>query len=109
MAWGFVFIAGVLEVGWALGLKLSEGFSRPYVSVVTVVTMILSFVMLAQGLKTIPVGTAYAVWTGIGVLGTTVFGMIFFSESRDVLRIGCLALILLGILGLRFLSPEGHG
>lgn len=71
-------------MGWAIGLKASEGFTRPYISIATVIMMILSFVVLAQGLKSLPVGTAYAVWTGIGVLGTAVLGMMFFNESRDI-------------------------
>jgi len=104
MAWVYVVIAGLLEVGWAVGLKMSDGFSRPLISIATVIGMILSFVVLAQGMKTLPVGTAYAVWTGIGVVGTAVFGMIYLGEAHDAVRVACLLMIFSGILGLRFFT-----
>lgn len=104
MAWIYVVIAGLLEVGWAIGLKMSDGFTRPWISVATVAGMILSFVILAQGMKTLPVGTAYAVWTGIGVMGTAIFGMIYLGEAHDAGRVACLLMIFLGILGLRLLT-----
>jgi quaternary ammonium compound-resistance protein SugE len=104
MAWVYVVIAGLLEVGWAIGLKMSDGFTRPWISVATVAGMILSFVILAQGMKTLPVGTAYAVWTGIGVIGTAVFGMIYLGEAHDSVRVACLLMIFSGILGLRFFT-----
>lgn len=107
MGWIYLVIAGLLEIGWALGLKVSEGLSRPLPAVLTAVTMIASFVVLAQAVKMIPIGTAYPVWTGIGAAGTAIFGMIYFGESRDALRIACIGLILLGTLGLKFLAQKG--
>lgn len=107
MAWVFVVSAGLLEVAWALGLKASEGFTRPWVSAATVAGMILSFVLLSQGMKSLPVGTAYTVWTGIGAVGSVAFGILWFGESRDPVRIACIGLIVLGMLGLKFLSREG--
>lgn len=104
MAWFFVVIAGVLEVVWALGLKSSEGFTRFWPSVMTVVVMIASFGFLAQGLKQIPVGTGYAVWTGIGAAGTALAGMVLFGESASAARLFCIALILTGIIGLKVFS-----
>lgn len=101
MAWFFIVVAGVLEVVWALGLKSSEGFTRFWPSVITVVVMIASFVFLAQGLKQIPVGTGYAVWTGIGAAGTALAGMVLFGESASAARLFCIALILTGIIGLK--------
>jgi quaternary ammonium compound-resistance protein SugE len=102
MAWINLFIAGLLEIGWAVGLKYTEGFTRLLPSVLTVLAMIASFALLAQALKTIPVGTAYAVWTGIGAAGTAIIGMMFLGESREVLRIVCIVLIIAGVLGLKF-------
>jgi quaternary ammonium compound-resistance protein SugE len=106
MAWLYIFIAGLLEVAWAIGLKYTQGFTRLWPSVWTVVGMILSFVVLAQGVKTLPVGTGYAVWTGIGAVGTAVFGIILFKESADPLRLVFLALIIVGIVGLKFSSTK---
>jgi quaternary ammonium compound-resistance protein SugE len=104
MAWIYLLIAGVLEIGWAIGLKYTEGFSRLWPSVWTIAAMIGSFSLLSEAIKTIPLGTGYAVWTGIGAAGTAVVGMAFFGESRDVLRILCLVLIVAGIVGLKFAS-----
>jgi quaternary ammonium compound-resistance protein SugE len=104
MAWIYLLIAGVLEIGWAIGLKYTEGFSRLWPSVWTIAAMIGSFSLLSEAIKTIPLGTGYAVWTGIGAAGTAVVGMAFFGESRDVLRILCLLLIVAGIVGLKFAS-----
>ena len=104
MAWVFLILAGLLEIGWAIGLKYSEGFSKPGISVVTVLTMIASFLLLAQALKTIPVGTGYAVWTGIGAAGTAIVGMAILGEPREVGRIVCVMLILSGVVGLKVLS-----
>jgi quaternary ammonium compound-resistance protein SugE len=101
MPWVYVVIAGLLEIAWALGLKWSDGFSKPLPSVVTVVLMILSFVVLSQGVKSLPIGTAYAVWTGIGAAGTAVFGMIVFREPASAVRLACVGLIVLGIVGLK--------
>lgn len=104
MAWVVLFVAGLFEVVWALGLKYTEGFSKLWPSVGTVAAMAVSFSLLAQALKTIPVGTGYAVWTGIGAVGTVIFGMVFSGEPRDAARIACLLLILLGIIGLKVVS-----
>jgi quaternary ammonium compound-resistance protein SugE len=101
MPWIYVIVAGLLEIAWALGLKWSDGFSKPLPSLVTVVLMILSFVVLSQGVKSLPIGTAYAVWTGIGAAGTAVFGMIIFREPATAVRLACVGLIVLGIVGLK--------
>lgn len=101
MAWIYLLIAGVLEIGWAVGLKYTEGFTRLMPSVLTILGMIASFALLAQALKSIPVGTAYAVWTGIGAAGTAVIGMAFLGESREVMRIVCIVLIIAGVIGLK--------
>ncbi len=106
MAWLYLFIAGLFEVGWAVGLKYTEGFTRPLPSALTVLAMAASFFLLAQALKTIPVGTGYAVWTGVGAAGTAILGMILFNESRELLRLLCLALILAGIAGLKLLAAD---
>lgn len=104
MAWLSLLIAGLLEVGWAIGLKYTHGFSRLWPSVATVTCMILSFLLLAQALKTLPIGTAYAVWTGIGTVGTALLGIALFSEPFEALRLGCILLIVIGIVGLRLLG-----
>ncbi|MGV3709544.1 MAG: quaternary ammonium compound efflux SMR transporter SugE [Gemmatimonas sp.] len=101
MAWAFLFVAGLLEVVWAIGLKYTHGFTKLWPSVGTVAAMAASFAMLAQALKTIPVGTAYAVWTGIGAVGVATVGMLFLGESREWIRILCLLLIVSGIVGLK--------
>ncbi|GAB4466465.1 MAG: quaternary ammonium compound efflux SMR transporter SugE [Armatimonadaceae bacterium] len=106
MAWVVLFVAGLFEVVWAIGLKYTNGFTRLLPSVGTIAAMVVSFFLLSQALKTIPVGTGYAVWTGIGAVGTAVFGMLFLGEPREVARIICLLLIVSGILGLKvFSSP----
>ena len=101
MAWIYLIIAGLFECGWAIGLKYTEGFTRVTPSILTVAAMIISFWLLSTAMKTIPVGTAYAVWTGIVAVGVAVMGMILFGESRDVFRIISLALIIGGIIGLK--------
>ena len=106
MAWTYLFIAGLLEIGWAIGLKYTDGFTRLWPSVVTGICMIASFILLALALKTIPVGTGYAVWTGIGAAGTAIIGMIFLGESREILRIFCLVLIVAGVIGLKLVSKS---
>lgn len=106
MAWIYLIIAGLFECGWAIGLKYTEGFTRVTPSVLTVAAMIISFWLLSTAMKTIPVGTAYAVWTGIGAVGVAVLGMILFGESRDAFRIISLALIIGGIIGLKL--GAGH-
>jgi quaternary ammonium compound-resistance protein SugE len=108
MAWTCLVIAGLLEIVWAIGLKYTEGFSKLWPSIVTIGAMIASFNLLATALKTIPVGTGYAVWTGIGAAGTAIIGMAFLGESREILRILCLLLIVAGIVGLKFVSASGH-
>jgi len=106
MAWTYLFIAGLLEIVWAVGLKQSEGFTKFWPSLGTVLAMIASFFFLSISLKTLPIGTAYAVWTGIGAVGTAAIGLIFFGESRETLRILCILLIVAGILGLKLTSPK---
>ena len=106
MAWTYLTIAGVFEVVWAIGLKYTEGFTRLLPSIGTVGAMALSFLFLAIALKTIPVGTAYAVWTGIGAVGTVAMGIFLFGESRDPLRILCILIIVGGIVGLKLSSPQ---
>jgi quaternary ammonium compound-resistance protein SugE len=104
MAWVFLAIAGLFEIGWAVGLKYSDGFSKPFVSTLTVMAMVASVWLLSLAMKTIPVGTAYAVWTGIGAVGVAILGMVLFGESREVLRVICLFLIIAGIIGLKLVS-----
>lgn len=101
MPWLFLTLAGLLEIVWAVGIKYTDGFTRLLPSVVTVAAMGLSFWLLAKSIQTIPIGTAYAVWVGIGASGVAVAGMIFFKEPADMLRIGCIALILAGVIGLK--------
>jgi quaternary ammonium compound-resistance protein SugE len=101
-----VVIAGLFEIAWAVGLKQSEGFSKPLPTVLTIAALIISFVLLALGLRTLPVGTAYAVWTGIGAAGTVIVGMLLFNEPVEVLRLVCIGLIIAGVIGLRLVSPE---
>ena len=105
MAWMYLVIAGVFEVAWAVGLKYTEGFTRLWPSAGTVAAMIVSFLFLAESLKSIPVGTGYAVWTGIGAAGTAVMGMILFDESRDVVRILCILTTVAAIGGLKLSAP----
>jgi quaternary ammonium compound-resistance protein SugE len=104
MPWVVLTVAGLFEIGWAVGLKYSEGFSKPLPSALTVVAMAFSLWLLAVAMKTIPVGTAYAVWTGIGAVGVAILGMLLFGESRELLRVACLFLIIAGIIGLRLVS-----
>ncbi|MBT8126077.1 MAG: quaternary ammonium compound efflux SMR transporter SugE [Gammaproteobacteria bacterium] len=104
MAWIYLILAGLFECGWAIGLKYTEGFTRLTPSLLTVAAMAISFLLLSTAMKTIPVGTAYAVWTGIGAVGVAILGMILFGESRDVLRIISLMLIVFGIIGLKLVS-----
>lgn len=104
LAWLYLAIAGLLEVGWAVGLKYTEGWSRPWASAWTVAAMIASILFLAQALKAIPVGTGYAIWTGIGAAGTAVLGIVLFAESAAPARLACIALIVTGIIGLKLTS-----
>ena len=104
MPWTCLWIAGLFEVGWATGLKYTDGLTKVWLSVGTVAASIVSFVVLALAMKTLPLGTSYAVWTGIGVLGTAILGIILFDDSANPIRLGSMALILIGIVGLR-LAP----
>jgi quaternary ammonium compound-resistance protein SugE len=106
MAWLYLFIAGVFETAWAIGLKYSAGFTKFGPSVFTVVAMMVSLYLLALALRTIPVGTGYAVWTGIGTVGAAILGILLFNESREIARILCILLIVAGIIGLKLTSPE---
>lgn len=106
MAWIYLFVAGIFETAWAVGLKYSDGFTKLGPSMFTAVTMIISIYLLALALRTLPVGTGYAVWTGIGAVGTAILGMVLFSESREPARILCIVLIVAGIIGLKLTSPE---
>ena len=104
MAWLMLLIAGVLEIGWAVGLKYADGFTRPGPSVLTVTAMVLSMVLLAMATRTLPIGTAYAVWTGIGAAGTALLGIWLFQESASFARLLCIALIIAGVVGLKVVS-----
>ena len=104
MAWAYLTIAGFFEIGWAVGLKYSDGLSKPIPTVITVIAMGISLWMLSVAMKAIPVGTAYAVWTGIGAVGVAILGMVLFGESRDILRVLCLLMIVAGIVGLKLMS-----
>ena len=104
MAWTLLVVAGLFEVGWAIGLKYTEGFTRLWPSVWTVTAMIVSIVLLGLALKSIPVGTGYAVWTGIGAVGTAILGIVLLGDPATAARIGCIALIVCGIVGLKLVS-----
>jgi quaternary ammonium compound-resistance protein SugE len=106
MAWAYLFIAGVFEIGFAVGMKYTAGFTRLVPSVLTLAAATASVLILSQSLKSLPVGTAYAVWTGIGAVGTTLVGIYLFDEPRNVLRILCILLIMAGIIGLKFSPAE---
>ncbi|MFZ2269399.1 MAG: quaternary ammonium compound efflux SMR transporter SugE [Azonexus sp.] len=105
-AWIVLFIAGLCEIGWAVGLKYTEGFSRLWPSLATLLAMAASVALLAWSLKVLPLGTAYAVWTGIGAVGTAILGIYLFEESREVARLISIALIVAGIVGLKLLTPD---
>lgn len=105
MSWVILFVAGLFECGWAVGLKYTDGFSRLWPSIWTVVALVVSVQLLAIAMRSIPIGTAYAVWTGIGAVGVAVFGMVFFEEPRTLLRLCSIALIVAGIAGLKLFSP----
>jgi quaternary ammonium compound-resistance protein SugE len=104
MAWLLLLIAGLLEVGWAIGLKYTEGFSRLVPSVLTLLSMAASVGMLGLALKTLPIGTAYAMWTGIGAVGTAILGIALFGDSAGFARLACIGLIVAGIVGLKLVT-----
>jgi len=106
MAWMVLVLAGAFEVAWAVGLKYTEGFSRFWPSVGTVAAMIISVALLGMAVKTLPLSTAYAVWTGIGAVGAVILGIFLFDESASVARLLCVGLILAGIVGLKLVSPD---
>jgi quaternary ammonium compound-resistance protein SugE len=105
MAWLILFVAGLFEVGWAVGLKYTDGFTKLWPSLWTAGSMAASIFLLALALRTIPLGTGYAVWTGIGAMGTVIFGIVYLGESTDLLRMASIALILIGLVGLKLASP----
>jgi quaternary ammonium compound-resistance protein SugE len=104
MAWLYLLIAGLFEVAWAIGLKYTDGFTRLAPSIWTVGSMAVSFLFLSLALKTLPVGTAYAVWTGIGAVGVAILGIVLFAEPANALRLGCIGMIVGGIVGLKLVS-----
>lgn len=106
MAWVYLILAGLFEIGWAVGLKFSQGFTRPGPSVATVLAMAVSLSLLGLSLRTLPLGTAYAVWTGIGAVGTVLVGVFAFGEEAGFARMTCVVLILAGIVGLKLFSPS---
>ena len=103
--WLLLLLAGVAEIGWVVGLKYSEGFTRPWPTAFTVAALAASMVMLGLAARTLPIGTAYAVWTGIGAVGAAIAGILLFGESAQALRLACIALIVAGVAGLRLTTP----
>lgn len=101
MAWILLIIAGLFEIAWAVGLKFTDGFTRLWPTVWTVAALVVSMVLLGLAARTLPIGTAYAVWTGIGAVGTVICGMVFFNDPATAMRLACLGLIVIGILGLK--------
>ncbi len=106
MAWIYLALAGLFEVGWAVGLKYTEGFTRPWPTAATAVAIVLSMTLLGLALRTLPIGTAYAIWTGIGTVGTALLGIWLFGEPATALRLVCIGLILAGIVGLKIVSQH---
>ena len=104
MAWTYLFFAGLFEIGWAIGLKYTHGFTRLIPTVLTVASMAVSLGLLGLALKSLPLGTAYAIWTGIGTIGTAILGIILFGEPATALRLACIGLIVAGIVGLKLVS-----
>ena len=105
MAWVVLFIAGLFEIGWAVGLKYTAGFTRLIPTLATIASMAVSLGLLGLALKSLPLGTAYAIWTGVGTIGTALLGIVLFGEPADALRLACIGLIVAGILGLRLVTP----
>lgn len=105
MAWVYLFLAGLFEVGWAVGLKYVDGFTRPLPSILTVAAMAASLALLGLALRTLPLGTAYAIWTGIGTIGAAILGIVLFAEPATALRLACIGLIVAGLVGLKLATP----
>ncbi len=105
MSWIYLFAAGLFEIAWAIGLKYTQGFTRLVPSALTIAAMAISFSLLSMALKTLPLGTAYAVWTGIGAVGTALLGIVLFGEPAEAARLACIGLIVAGIVGLKLVSP----
>lgn len=106
MAWVYILIAGIFEVVWAIGLKYTKGFTQLWPSLGTAIAMLASIYFLNVAVKILPVGTAYAVWTGIGVVGTALMGILLFDESKELVRLLCIVLVVAGIVGLKITSPH---
>jgi len=106
MAWLVLFVAGLFEIGWAVGLKYTEGFTRLWPTVWTAASMVISLWLLGLALRSLPLGTAYAVWTGIGTTGTALLGIVLFSEPAEAMRLVCIGLIVAGIIGLKLVTPQ---
>jgi len=104
VAWLVLIIAGLFEIGWAVGLKYTEGFTRLWPTLGTVASMVISLWLLGLALRTLPLGTAYAIWTGVGTVGTALLGMVLFHESTDIIRLACIGLIVAGIVGLKLVT-----
>ncbi|MBN9056490.1 quaternary ammonium compound efflux SMR transporter SugE [Shinella sp. PSBB067] len=104
MPWILLTLAGLFEIGWAIGLKYTDGFTRIVPTALTAASMLVSIVLLGLAVKTLPMGTAYAIWTGIGTVGTVILGIVLFAEPVTAMRLGCIALIVTGILGLKFVA-----
>lgn len=104
-AWILLGASGLLEIVWAIGLKYAEGFTKPVPSAITIAAMVVSMWLLAQAARDLPIGTAYAVWTGIGAVGAALLGIMLFQESANIVRIGCIVLIVAGIVGLKLSTP----
>jgi len=105
MAWGALVLAGIFEIGWAIGLKYTDGFTRLWPTAATVAAMVISFALLGVAVKAIPVGTAYAVWVGIGAVGTAILGMVLLGEAANAGRVVSLGLVVVGIIGLKLTTP----
>jgi quaternary ammonium compound-resistance protein SugE len=106
MAWFVLLIAGLFEIGWAVGLKYTDGFTRLWPTLGTVAAMVISLWLLGLAVRTLPLGTAYAIWTGVGTVGTALLGMALFDEPADVVRLACIGLIVAGIVGLKLVTPS---
>jgi quaternary ammonium compound-resistance protein SugE len=106
VAWFVLLLAGLLEIGWAVGLKYTAGFTRPVPTMLTAASMIASLGLLGLALRTLPLGTAYAIWTGVGTLGTAILGIMLFGDAASVARLACIGLIVAGIIGLKLVSPH---